>query len=279
MKTVIAFTFVLVLAAKAVDWHKNRLIQSSHTNSNRIIGGNLAPSGFLQFQVLIGVARGLNNGICGGSLIKEEKVLTAAHCCNKVTFFIVFLATNNYGIEEPNRKNATATRYTMHESYNNETDENDICIIHLDEEVGGEGIATIRLPSRTQAEQLETFGGYSATVSGWGYTSNSDTSNTLLRYTDVIVMDTNECSNYIDIFTARLMLCANNPDGPGICDGDSGSPLTITESDGVKTQVGIVSFVPPETKGGCESSLPGGYVRLTAYLQWIKDWAGVDIRP
>ncbi|XP_065336674.1 brachyurin-like [Cloeon dipterum] len=167
------------------------------------------------------------------------------------------------------------SKYTIHENYNPVTIENDLCIIHLDAEVRGEGIATLRLPSRSQAEM--TFAGHKATIAGWGETSDNDTiMNTVLRYTDVMtIMKNDDCRRYYELITAT-MLCANSPDGSGVCMGDSGSPLTITESDGVKTQVGISSFSPSV---GCETLRPDGYVRLTEYLDWVEKWAEVDIRP
>jgi Trypsin len=58
----------------------------------------------------------------------------------------------------------------MHESYNHVTLQNDICIIRLPSAVSGNGIDTIRLPSRSMAG--ETFEGVAAISSGWGSHSN-----------------------------------------------------------------------------------------------------------
>ncbi|CAB3372503.1 Hypothetical predicted protein [Cloeon dipterum] len=278
MKTILALTLVLVVAAQSADWHKiqsfRNAIGASHANSVNIVGGRVAPPGLLPFQVLIWYQRNGRSKICGGSLIKEDQVLTAAHCCYEASFFVVFHATINYEMEEPNRKNGMATRYTMHESYNNVTDAHDVCIIHLDEEVRGEGIATIRLPSRSQAKW--TLTGKIATISGYGRTKNSNTRNTVLRYTDVIIMNSTICSRYYPSFNATILICAKNvANASGTCKGDSGGPLTITESDGVKTQVGISSYGPLPRDGGCESLRPDGYVRITYYLDWIKRVAGL----
>ncbi|XP_065336739.1 brachyurin-like [Cloeon dipterum] len=270
MKSAIALTLILVVAAQTADWHKiqsyGSAIGASHANLN-IIRGAVVPPGLLPFQVLIAIDGDLTD-ICGGSLIKADKVLTAAHCCDGAKFFGVFLATINFAIEEPNRKYVTTTSFKIHEKYTNISDY-DICVIHLDEEVRGEGIATIRLPSRSQVKT--TFDGFRATIAGWGNTKNNDHSNTVLRYTDLIIMKKTFCSQYYNDFDAEKLMCTYNVVyASATCKGDSGGPLIITESDGVKTQVGILSFGPKPGVGGCESHRPDGHVRLTAHLDWIK---------
>jgi secreted trypsin-like serine protease len=58
--------------------------------------------------------------------------------------------------------------------------------------------------------------------------------------------------------------------------GDTGSPLTITESDGQMTLVGVSSFI---SSAGCEANAPHGYCRVSCYLDWLEQNAGVTIRP
>lgn len=47
--------------------------------------------------------------------------------------------------------------------------------------------------------------------------------------------------------------------------------MTVTESDGKPTLVGLTSF---GIKFGCEVNWPNVYTRITSYLDWIRD--GVD---
>ncbi|CAB3372502.1 Hypothetical predicted protein [Cloeon dipterum] len=102
MKTAVALTLVLSLAAQAVDWRQiqsNRnAIRESHAISNRIHNGKVAPLGLLPYQAAIGTFRGQRYNKCGGSLIKANKVLTAAHCCDGETNFKVVLGANNLDI-------------------------------------------------------------------------------------------------------------------------------------------------------------------------------------
>jgi len=56
--------------------------------------------------------------------------------------------------------------------------------------------------------------------------------------------------------------------------GDSGGALALQESDGINTQVGIVSF---GAAAGCELGYPVGFTRVTSYLDWISSTTGVAI--
>jgi len=54
--------------------------------------------------------------------------------------------------------------------------------------------------------------------------------------------------------------------------GDSGGPLVYLESDGIYTEVGIVSF---GSSAGCTQGYPVGFTRITSYLSWISSNTGV----
>ena len=55
--------------------------------------------------------------------------------------------------------------------------------------------------------------------------------------------------------------------------GDSGGALVIQESDGVFTQVGVVSFV---AAAGCQRGFPAGFARVTSFLNWISSVTGLS---
>jgi len=56
--------------------------------------------------------------------------------------------------------------------------------------------------------------------------------------------------------------------------GDSGGPVVYHESDGLFTQVGIVSF---GSVYGCQNGYPVGFTRVTSYLNWIESNTGFFI--
>ena len=57
-----------------------------------------------------------------------------------------------------------------------------------------------------------------------------------------------------------------------VLQGDSGGALAVRESDGVWTQVGIVSF----GASSCCQGFPVGFARVTSFLNWIS--GAINIR-
>ena len=53
--------------------------------------------------------------------------------------------------------------------------------------------------------------------------------------------------------------------------GDSGGPLIFLESDGIYTEVGIVSF---GAAAGCTLGYPVAFTRVTSFLSWISENTG-----
>ncbi|XP_065351228.1 chymotrypsin-like [Cloeon dipterum] len=251
MKTVIALSLVLAVAAQA---YRN---------------GNSRPL----FQAVIVIHPNLQYAVCGGSLIKQDKVLTAAHCCLGGKSFVVYLGTNNRDDSELTQKVFRSKRSTIHERYNESSKVNDLCIIHLDEEARGQDITTIRLPSRSQV--AVTFERQKALVSGWELTlKDENTKKAKMMQAEVTIVQNDVCKKIFPQFTAE-MLCAS-ASSRNESYGDFAGPLTIFESDGKETQIGLASYGPIPEQGLC---LPDVYVRLTEYLDWIEKWTGVEIRP
>uniref|UniRef100_T1GHG0 Peptidase S1 domain-containing protein n=1 Tax=Megaselia scalaris TaxID=36166 RepID=T1GHG0_MEGSC len=59
--------------------------------------------------------------------------------------------------------------------------------------------------------------------------------------------------------------------GKSICSGDSGGPLVTLDT---YEQIGINSFV---SGGGCEGDAPAVLVRVTNFLDWIKENTGLNV--
>jgi chymotrypsin-like protease len=95
-------------------------------------------------------------------------------------------------------------------------------------------------------------------------------------FVDVTVMANTECSNYF-ININDLKICIDTNGGAeGVCNGDSGGPMVIAESDGIYTEIGLVSF---GSSFGCESGFPSVFTRVSEYVDWIATNGNVTIRP
>ncbi|CAB3384610.1 Hypothetical predicted protein [Cloeon dipterum] len=209
----------------------------------------------------------IDNGerYCGGSLIKKDRVLTTQKCCIGAETFSIFIG----GIDEPRRPIGKSTKCKNHDSSNID---DGVCVIHLDAPVSGERFTTIRLPSSSQCS--ETFEGNKATITAWSRTLNDDPSDTRLIHTDVIVNEKKVCKWANPELSTEGTMCTRDTKEPDDCGGYAGDPLTITDTDGEETQIGIASF-GPHTKADCyrEIGSPDGFVRITSYQYLINIWS------
>ncbi|XP_059479415.1 brachyurin-like [Neocloeon triangulifer] len=279
MKAIIACCLLLVVTSQAADWAKVKPVYRSrhtlrHAVRSKIIGGDFATPGQFPYQVGLFLD---GSGFCGGSLIKDDVILTAAHCAQGTRTFEAHLGAQNiYDETEANRLIVTSTTGVVHENYQASSINNDIAIVKLPAPVAGNGVGVVRLPAGIQVG--ETFNGVSARVSGWGRTSDSVSGiSPELKFVDVTVIDNSVCrASYGNIIT-DTKICVDTLGGTaGTCNGDSGGPLVVQEVDGIYTEIGIVSF---GSSAGCESGYPAAFTRVSEYLPWLETNAGVTIRP
>ncbi|XP_034658100.1 brachyurin [Drosophila subobscura] len=203
--------------------------------------------------------------LCGGTLLDRRWILTAGHCTMGVTHYDVYLGTKS--VEDTEQLGGLVIRsnkFIVHEQFNPETAANDIALVKLPMDVAfTTRIQAASLPSRQRHEQ---YTGMSVVASGWGAMvemSNSDS----MQYTELKVISNEECAQEYDVVTSGV-LCAKGLKDETVCTGDSGGPLVLKNT---QTVVGITSFGPAD---GCETNIPGGFTRVTNYLDWIESKTG-----
>ncbi|XP_069702007.1 brachyurin-like [Periplaneta americana] len=240
-----------------------------HDVSSRITNGQIASRGQFPWQVALLVD---NSWFCGGSVISNQWVLTAAHCAG--SSYQVILGANNYYSPESGSVTVTTRSSIRHENYNSDTINNDIAVVKLQSPVSfSTYISPVRLPTRSQ--QGDTLAGETVRVSGWGKISDSASSVTdQLRFVDLTVITNSVCAGTYGSVITSSKLCVSTPGGRSTCSGDSGGPLVHLESSGVYTEVGIVSF---GAAAGCELGYPAAFTRVTSYLDWIETNTGISI--
>ncbi|KAJ6219704.1 hypothetical protein RDWZM_005516 [Blomia tropicalis] len=198
---------------------------------------------------------------CGGAIISERFIITAAHCVDGLEPKQIFIrfGTTDYKI---GGQTARAKQLIIHELYNNLTYENDIALIEM---VGAIKINTklVRaIPLALANMMLEPKS--KVTITGWGYTYEDEMKfSQFLRKVEVEIMDHDKCNDIFEgeIFTG--MFCAGgDPQGEkDACQGDSGGPVVNS----FKQLVGIVSWGI-----GCgRPSMPGVYTLVSSYVPWI----------
>nr|CAD7429933.1 unnamed protein product [Timema monikensis] len=134
-------------------------------------------------------------------------------------------------------------------------------------------ITPVRLPSWSQS--ANSFSGYPAIVSGFGLTvGGGSTASATLNYADVAIISNTVCSSTFPLNLRDSNICTSSTNGKSPCNGDSGGPLVILETDGLYTEVGIVSFGTRD----CPVGSPAAFVRVTSFLDWISINTGLSIR-
>ncbi|XP_032305515.1 brachyurin [Drosophila ananassae] len=240
----------------------------------RIISGKQATTGQFPWQVILKRDE-WDDLLCGGSIISDTWVLTAAHC--GYGFDSLFLIFGSVELNNENALNMTSSSIFVHPNYNDKMN-NDVALIQLPQALTfSNTISPISLVSSSQA--WNNFVGSVATVAGYGlmddeYLEYSD----VLQYAQVTVIGNENCAPiYGSSVVLDSTLCAQGADGTNmsICSGDSGGPLILyNSSSGQWQQIGINSFVAEDQ---CTAGYPSGYVRLTSFLQYIGETTGLVI--
>jgi len=240
------------------------LFVNTYASQLRIIGGTLVDSNDPKWEFIVSVQNGY---LCGGSLIADEWVLTAAHCWYGVT-----LDTQNYKVGVNNYSLSQQTFHSIaeviiHPNYNNSTTDNDLTLIKLSAPVT-EVKPVILDHSSALTAGLESW------VAGWGNTNTSHESypeNLMQVMVPLIDFDTcNDSYTSLGYPLTTNMLCAGYMQGDkDSCQGDSGGPL-ISDDKGQWVQSGVVSW----GIGCAEPNQPGVYTKVKNYIPWIESHTG-----
>jgi Trypsin len=240
--------------------HINSSISESRFLAQRIVGGD--PATFGEFPWY---AKGKGGFYCGSSLIRNDVLLTAAHC------FKYFDRGALIGITNLTSSNQVDTipmvSYHLHPNYIDATNENDIMLIKLER---GPNVP-VPLVAWNKDRTIPSNGEVVRTI-GFGRVTASGSLSKVLRKVDINVIDYQTCandySNYSQHPIDEQMICAGILDvgGKDSCDGDSGGPL-IRQSSGTNIIVGIVAW----GEGCASEDYPGVYTRVSTYDQWIQE--------
>nr|AYV99616.1 venom polypeptide [Dolopus genitalis] len=270
----------IVLAVTGLSVEKISVEQQS--TENRIAGGQSALPG--QFPYIVGVrfhkpilGLGKITSWCGGSLISEIFVITAAHCVKGASYLEIILGKTDLSKEENGSLTLeVGSEYIIsHEDYNGAQGFNDIALIKLPRPVQlSRTIKTVNLPRLSQRSySFEKVIGWTA---GWGVLGDRKPTASVLQLVRRWILPSDYCTHsYPLTFKSKTEICLDGSYGASACRGDSGGPLVVDEGNGSKILVGLTSYGKFE---GCEKGFPAVFTRITAYLDWIAAKGGIKLR-
>ena len=224
------------------------------------MGGEKADIREHPWQVAFSIGTPGSPMLCGGSLVADRWVLTAAHCFHATAQPDVVRVKAGASDYRQRGGWGEAEKIVMHEGYDAKTHENDLALVKLKSPPAGEIIplATPEVQPHT-CDMLE--------VTGWGRTAEGAPAAAVLQRASVPYVENSIC-NAPEAYKGAIkdgMMCAGYHDG-GVdaCQGDSGGPLVLRGADG-PVLIGVVSWGE-----GCARKLKFGvYTRVSAYRDWI----------
>ncbi|KAM9316565.1 mannan-binding lectin serine protease 1 [Gastrophryne carolinensis] len=225
-----------------VNWLDNQILcgipRFSRSKLARIVGGIIAYRGASPWIAMISDAE--NRPFCGGSLIGNKWIVTAAHCLHRkispedpgltvahyisLSSFNIILGKYRTFTKDDSEQLFRAKNFFLHPGYDPRSMQNDIALVELSEKAFlNDYVMPICLPG--EQVQSEDF----VVVSGWGRQLQRGQTPEVLMETEVPVVAYDVCEtayNELGLILTEDMICAGLKEGgKDSCRGDSGGPM------------------------------------------------------
>uniref|UniRef100_A0A673AGR1 pancreatic elastase II n=1 Tax=Sphaeramia orbicularis TaxID=375764 RepID=A0A673AGR1_9TELE len=229
----------------------------------RVVGGDDVREHSWPWQVSLQYKSGSRfYHTCGGTLISDQWVLTAAHCIGRT--YRVYLG--KHSLETDNEAGSIAispAKIVVHPNWDSYRIRNDIALIKLSTPVKlSNTIMPACLPPSGQVLPHDS----PCYVTGWGRLWTGGPIADILQQALLPVVGHSTCSrpDWWGSLVTNSMVCAGGDGQLASCNGDSGGPLNCQTSDGSWDVVGVVSF---GSSMGCNyPKKPSVFTRVSAYI-------------
>uniref|UniRef100_A0A8C0XVW1 Coagulation factor XI n=1 Tax=Castor canadensis TaxID=51338 RepID=A0A8C0XVW1_CASCN len=234
----------------------------------RIIGGSPSVHGEWPWQVTLHITSPMQRHLCGGSIIGNQWILTAAHCFSEVESPKILRVYG--GIVNQSEINEDTFFFgvqeiIIHDKYKMAESGYDIALLKLETIMNyTDSQRPICLPSKGDRNIIYT----DCWVTGWGYRKLRGKTQNTLQKAEIPLVSNEECqTRYQGHKITNRMICAGHKEGwKDACKGDSGGPLSCKHNE-VWHLVGITSW----GEGCGQKERPGIYTNVVKYVDWILE--------
>ncbi|KAH0500875.1 Granzyme B [Microtus ochrogaster] len=226
------------------------------TEAGKIIGGHEVRPHSRPYMVYLQIMDQNSQKTCGGFLIREDFVLTAAHCSGSL--INVTLGAHNIKEEEKTQQIIPVAKIIPYPTYNAKKILNDIMLLKLERKAKRtKAVKPLNLPRRN----VQVKPGDRCYVAGWGKLAPTGPFPKTLQEVELTVQEDEECESHLQgYYNKTTEICAGDPNSKRASfSGDSGGPLVCK-----KAAAGIVSY------GRADGSTPRAFTKVSSFLSWIK---------
>ncbi|XP_066429523.1 plasma kallikrein isoform X2 [Eleutherodactylus coqui] len=234
---------------------------------NRIVGGSNSSLGEWPWQVSMHLKLSSQRHVCGGSIISNNWIVTAAHCVARwplPRFWSIYVGITNQSEITPTTPVLEIEQIIVHPNYTIAEGDSDIALLKLTTPMAyNDQQQAICLPPNQDSFPLPR----TCWITGWGYTNEYGTASDVLQKAEVPLKSSTECQlSYSTETLSDTVLCAGYKHGQiDSCKGDSGGPLACVV-DKMWYLIGITSW----GEGCARPDKPGVYTKVTEFIDWIE---------
>ncbi|KAL1124600.1 hypothetical protein AAG570_001224 [Ranatra chinensis] len=238
----------------------------SNKESGRIVGGEETKINEFPFAVAL-IDREKRFQFCGGAIVTQYHVLTAAHCTDNYLYFgrKISVLVGDHDITKHDTESSRlihVDKIVQHSGFEFAFYKYDISLLVLSEKIEFSRFVGPVCLSHSRLNLEKKY----VRILGWGKTSMEGPSSPVLKKVDLRIVPLEVCSrHFLHLIPAERKHICTLGTKKGACNGDSGGPVIWLDPETNRyTLVGLVSF--GKVCGGPE---PTVHTDVTSYWPWI----------